>query len=74
MDHCRKRIQDAVDDIENNRILKEDAMPGEAGRDIIDNENADDKVDGDGKATQELLCSTSDKIKSGLVFLQYQDA
>ena len=29
MDHCRQRIQDDVDDIEDNRILEEDAMSEE---------------------------------------------
>ena len=31
MDHCRQRIQDAVHDIEDNRILEEPAIATEAG-------------------------------------------
>ena len=47
MDRCRQRIQDAVDDIEGNRIYEEeDAMAREAGEindvDLVENENVDD--------------------------------
>ena len=47
MDHCRQRIQDAVDDIGDNRLLEEDAMAREVGEindgDLVENKNANDK-------------------------------
>ena len=63
-DQCRHRIQDAVDDIENNRILEyEDAMAWEAGKindgDLVDNENVDDEREGDNNAFQILLVMTA---------------
>ena len=59
MDHCRQRIQDAVDDIGDNRLLEEDAMAREVGEindgDLVENKNANDKIEGDNNAFQILL-------------------
>ena len=61
MGHSRLRIQDAVDDIEDNRILKEeeDVMGREAGEindgDLVENENVDDEIEGDDYASQTLV-------------------
>ena len=59
MDHCRQRIQDAVDDIGDNRLLEEDAMAREVGEindgDLVENENANDEIEGDNNAFQLLL-------------------
>ena len=59
MDHCCQRIQDAVDDIGDNRLLEEDAMAREVGeindRDLVENENANDEIEGDNNAFQSLL-------------------
>ena len=59
MDHCRQRIQDAVDDIGDNRLLEEDAMAREVGEindgDLVENKNANDGIEGDKNAFQILL-------------------
>ena len=59
MDHCRQRIQDAVDDIGDNRLLEEDAMAREVGEindgDLVENKNANDEIEGDKNAFQILL-------------------
>ena len=61
MGHSRLRIQDAVDDIEDNRILKEeeDVMGREAGEindgDLVEDENVDDEIEGNTYAFQTLL-------------------
>ena len=52
MDYCRQRNWDAVED---NRILKEEfVMAREGGEindgDLIENENADDEMEGDNYA------------------------
>ena len=65
MDHCHQRIQNAVDDIEDNGILEEeDAMAREAGEIndgyLVENEIADDRIEGDNYALQILLNMTAD--------------
>ena len=59
MDHCCQRIQDAVDDIGDNRLLEEDAMAREVGEindgDLVENKNANDGIEGDKNAFQILL-------------------
>ena len=59
MDHCRKRIQDAVDDMEDDRIFEEEeAMAREASEIPILNDGdlvEDDEVEGDDYALQILL-------------------
>ena len=64
MDHCRQRIQDAADDIEDNRILEEeDAMAWEAGEIndgyLIENENVADEIEGNNYAFQIILNTTA---------------
>ena len=50
INHCRQRIQDAVDDVKNDRVLEEeDVMSSEAGEflndgDLAENENAEDEI------------------------------
>ena len=49
--HCLQRIQDAVDDVQHDRILEEeDVMSSEAGEflndgDLAENENVDDEIE-----------------------------
>ena len=56
----RQRIRDAVDDIEDNRILEEeDAMAREAGEindgDLVENKDVDDKTEGNNYTFQILV-------------------
>ena len=59
MDRCCQRIQDTVDNIGDNRLLEEDAMAREVGEindgDLVENENANDEIEGDNNAFQLLL-------------------
>ena len=63
----RQRIQDAVDDIEDTRILEEeDAMAREAGEindgDLVENENVEYEIQGDNYAFQILVNMTAHGI------------
>ena len=78
MDHCRQRIQDDVDDIEDNRILEEDAMSEEADEindgDLVENENVDDEIEGNNYAFQILLnmiCLRRSMISKAIFWFSY---
>ena len=56
MEHCRDRIQDALEDNEEDRLLEEaEVMAREAGEYLVENDNAEDDIEGEDHALQILL-------------------
>ena len=56
LEHCRDRIQDALENNEEDRLLGEaEVMAREAGEYLVENDNAEDDIEGEDYALQILL-------------------
>ena len=56
MEHCRDRIQDALEDNEEDRLLEEaEVVAREAGEYLVQNDNAEGDIEGEDYALQILL-------------------